>query len=321
MDEQLNITLINVYAEQPTECQTAPLATAEISFREFMSIFINSNRKSNFTQGSVVRIYPCSEATEQMIESLAKSLTEDQRKKVNKDIEVVGMLFSHLMAGHEEIDTLYREVNGGKKLRYRKFVLRLSVQNQILRQTQSTSLTDNFDPSEWDRIRSENIWGQGTNAYSRFRQTFFWAVKYMHYWANLISLGSDSVPQDLIAYQTLVKFSPWASRYPFMYHFSTQIGLILYQNQLTYLENVVLVQGKVVTPCPINPGDDFLLSVIPKEDAIRLYSSVSAALVTRPNLLSTNECVKNLFGRPFVFAPNTPERQALYQLIKSTQRQ
>lgn len=117
-----------------------------------------------------------------------------------------------------------------------------------------------------------------------------------------------------------MKFSPWASRYPFMYHFSTQIGLLLYRNQLAYLENVVLAQGKVVTPCPINSGDDFLLSVIPKEDATRLYSAVSAALVAHPNLLATNECVKNLFGRPFVFAPNTNERKSLYQLVKLTQR-
>lgn len=194
------------------------------------------------------------------------------------------------------------------------------MQNQILLRAKSASLTEIFEPTEWNRIRSENIWGLGSDAYTRFRQTFSWAVKYMLHWTNLITLGSDSVPQDPVAYETIVKFSPWASRYPFMYHFSTQIGLVLYRNQLAYLENVVLAQGKVVTPCPINSGDDFLLSVIPKEDATSLYSAVSAALEAHPNLLATNECVKNLFGRPFVFAPNTNERKSLYQLVKLTQR-
>lgn len=45
MDEQLNITLVNVYAEQPIECRVAPLATADISFGEFASVFINAELK------------------------------------------------------------------------------------------------------------------------------------------------------------------------------------------------------------------------------------------------------------------------------------
>jgi hypothetical protein len=315
--EEMNFSLVNVYADQAEECQEAPLATSEISFDDFVSIFISADLKPDFNLDHKAIIYPCTDKVERKIEILAKSLTENQRRKVSGNFRVVGMLFFQLVNGQQEMDIRYREVNGEKKIVYRKFVLRPSVQSQMLQEAKNTKQSENFEPAEWERIRLKDIRGLGENAYSSFKDNFSLSIKYMLYWARQMTLSSDLVSQDNDAYRTLVKVTPKLNAYPFGFNFSTKIGNILYHNQLTYMERVVLNQGKVVTPCPISLGDDSLFRVIPKEEAKKLYSAVTAALMAHPNLLLSNECVYNLFSGPLFTAPDTSERRALYKFLKT----